>query len=70
MNRVFKMSTEVGAYKAKDWTDKKRYAEMGRIVMKDDGKMFGEVFDALNNRTIKFNTFELNFEKKDWSTPF
>jgi len=71
MNRVFKMSTEIGSYKSKDWSEKKTYAEMGRIIMTEDGKMFGSVFDTLNNREIKFNAFEIDFTKKtSESNPF
>lgn len=58
MARVYKMSTEVGSYE-KNGEIKKNYADLGRIVIADNGNVFGEIFDAFNNKTIKFNAFEI-----------
>jgi len=64
--KQFRLSTKVWEYKKWEET-KSSYAELWKLVMKDDGKIFWVIYDALHNREIKFSAFEIapKEEKKD-----
>jgi len=70
MVKVFAMSTKVWEYEDKDKKIEGIYAEFGRVAITDDWKMFWEVFDTFNSRTIKFDCFEMKKREKqdsdDW----
>lgn len=54
----YNLSAKVATYKDKDGNDKSKWAQLGTMIVTDDGKIYGQLEVIPTNWDGHFNVFE------------